>query len=89
MTLTECCTFEALALGNTNNINHFILSKYGRDWNWLLKVLTGPVHLLGNCTTIELNLHDVCLFLALSKELHLEPITLMSVQFKSEEENNT
>ena len=60
-------TFESFSLGNTNDVNHFILCKGALDWNFFLKKFTGKLHLIRNGTTIDLDFHNVCLLLAPSQ----------------------
>ena len=64
-------TFESATLGDTDDVNHFVLGKDVGDGNGLLKVLTGPINLLGDGASIQLDLHDVGLLLTLTKQLHL------------------
>merc|ERR1719154_1080309 len=60
-----------MALGNTNDVNHLILSKNSSDGDLLLKVFPGKVNLVSNRTTIKLDLHDVSLLLPSAENLHL------------------
>merc|ERR1711953_1666709 len=60
-------TFESFSLGNTNDVDHFILCKGALDWNFFLKKFTGKLHLIRNGTTIDLDFHNVCLLLAPSQ----------------------
>lgn len=63
-TPTSGDTLETLTLGNGDDINHLVLLEEGSNINFLLEVLTGPVNLLGNVATVNLDLHDVSLLLA-------------------------
>jgi len=62
-TPTGSNTLETLTLGDGNDINHFVLLEEGGDFDFLLEVLTGPVNLLGNVTTVDLDFHNVGLLL--------------------------
>ncbi|CAL4200439.1 unnamed protein product, partial [Meganyctiphanes norvegica] len=64
-------TFHTLSFCNTNNVNHFILSKDFSNWNLLLEMSNGKVNLISNGSTIQLDLHDVCLLDAFTQELDL------------------
>ena len=58
-----CDTRETVTLGNSNDIDHLILLEDGSNFNWLLEESAGEVHFLGNATSVDLNLHQVCLLL--------------------------
>merc|ERR1740128_1200610 len=64
-------TLESVTLGDTNNVNALILSKDSGDGNLLLKVFSGEVNLVGDASTVQLNLHDVSLLLPPVEQLHL------------------
>lgn len=64
-------TLGSLSLSDSYDIDHLILSEHGVDWEGLLKVLLGPVQLLGDGSSVELDFHNVGLLLALLKKLHL------------------
>merc|ERR1719334_2511214 len=66
-----CNTFKSMTLGNTNDINHFILGKDSTNWNLLLKMISGEIDLVSNGAPIKLDLHDVSLLLPTSKDFHL------------------
>merc|ERR1719323_1071009 len=53
----------SVTLGDTDHVDHLVLGKHLADGNLLLKVLTGKVDLVGNGTTVQLDLHDVRLLL--------------------------
>lgn len=56
-------TFETVTLGNTNDINALVLLEDGGDIDSLFKVVLGELDLVGNGTTVDLDLHQVCLLL--------------------------
>ena len=56
-------TLETVTLGDGNGINHLILLEDGIDLNWLLKQTMAEVDLVRNATTVDLDLHQVCLLL--------------------------
>jgi len=57
-------TLETLTLGDTNNINELIKSKNIVNLNFLLHELLTELDLLGDGTTVDLDLHHVGLLLA-------------------------
>lgn len=63
-TPTSGDTLETVTLGNTDNIDHFVLFEDGVNVDGLLKVLFGPVDLVGHGSTVQLDLHNVGLLLA-------------------------
>merc|ERR1711962_1818047 len=64
-------TLESATLGDTDNIDTLIHSQDLGDGDLLLKVLAGPVNLIGDASSIELDFHDVSLLLPAAKDLHL------------------
>ena len=56
-------TRETVTLGDSNDIDHLILLEDGADLNWLLEETAGELYLLGNATSVDLDLHQVCLLL--------------------------
>merc|ERR1711976_779918 len=64
-------TLESFALGDTNAVNHLILTKHILNSHLFLQVFTGPLHLISDGSTVQLDLHDVGLLLALLQQLHL------------------
>ncbi|GMT32162.1 hypothetical protein PFISCL1PPCAC_23459, partial [Pristionchus fissidentatus] len=55
-------TLESLSAGNTDGVNHLVLGEDLVDED--LKRLTGPFDLIGDGSSIELDLHDVGLLVA-------------------------
>jgi len=45
---TRSDTLESFTLGNTNDVDHFILAKDTFDWHFLFKVFTSKVDFVGN-----------------------------------------
>jgi len=68
---TGCDTLEASALGDSNRVQHFVLSEHLAHVDVLLKMVARKLDLVGNGATIELDLHDVGLLLSLLEQLHL------------------
>merc|ERR1712071_99573 len=68
---TRSDTLESFTLGDTNDIDHLVLGEDRCNGYRLLQVLTGPINLLGNCSTVNLDLHNVRFLLALAKKFHL------------------
>ena len=64
-------TFESLSLSYANNVDHLILSKDTLDTDLLLKVAPGKVNLVSDGPTIQLDLNNVGLLLALAQQLLL------------------
>merc|ERR1712061_805721 len=64
-------SLESFTLGDTNDVDHFILAKDTFDWHFLFKVFTSKVDLVGNGTAIELDLDNVSLLLASPQQLLL------------------
>lgn len=56
-------TLEAVALGDTDDIDVLVLLEDRVDSDLLLEVGVGPVDLVGNGSTVELDLHQVSLLL--------------------------
>ncbi|KAH3676711.1 hypothetical protein OGATHE_001200 [Ogataea polymorpha] len=56
-------TLESVTLGDGNDVNHLVLLEDGVNRNGLLKVLLGPVDLVGDRTTVHLDLSQVSLLL--------------------------
>jgi len=64
-------TFVTLTLSNTEDINHFILVDDLGDSDFLFKVLSGEVNLLGDVTTVNLDFKNVSLLLSKVELVHL------------------
>lgn len=58
----------SVTLGDTDNIDHLILSEDGVDGDLLLEELSAEVNLVGDGTTVDLNFNNVSLLLT---DLHL------------------
>lgn len=56
-------TGETVTLGDGNDINHLILLKDGADLDWLLEKALAESNLVSNATSVNLDLHQVCLLL--------------------------
>lgn len=56
-------TLVTVTLGNSNDIDNLILLKDLSHSNLLLKVASGELDLVGNRSSVDLNLHQVCLLL--------------------------
>uniref|UniRef100_A0A8C1D7R4 Uncharacterized protein n=1 Tax=Cyprinus carpio carpio TaxID=630221 RepID=A0A8C1D7R4_CYPCA len=67
-------TLVPVTLGNTDNVNHLILTKDVRDGNGLLKLLSGPVNLISDGASVQLNLHQVRLLLSEGQQAHLQKV---------------
>jgi len=61
---TRSDTLEAFSLGDTNNVDHFILSKDLLDGDLLFEVLSGKVNLVSDGSTVQLDFHNMSLLLA-------------------------
>ncbi len=57
-------TSVSVTLGDTNDVNHFVLREHSRDWDLLLEKLGAEINLIRNGTTVDLNLNNVRLLLA-------------------------
>jgi len=63
---------ESFTLGDTDHVNHFILTEHRVNLDLFFEVVVGEVHLLGSGSTINLNFEHVVLFLTeLGESLHL------------------
>jgi len=61
---TVSYTLETVALGNSNDIDVFVLHKDRGDINGLLEETVSVVDLVGNGSTVQLDFHEVSLLLA-------------------------
>merc|ERR550532_3117452 len=64
-------TLVSMTLGHSDDVDHLVLGEHLADGHLLLKVLAGKVDLVGDGSTVELDLHDVSLLLPAAEELHL------------------
>jgi hypothetical protein len=64
-------TLETFTLGDSDAINHFILGEDVGDGDGLFQMLLNPLDFVLDGSTIELDLHDVCLLLALFDQANL------------------
>ena len=55
---------KAVALGDANDINHFVLIENVLDGNVLLEELLGEINLVSHAAAVDLNLHNVSLLQA-------------------------
>jgi hypothetical protein len=66
------CTFESLTLGDTDDVEHFVLLEDLADFDFLFKVGSGEIDFLSNgFTTVDLDFEDVSLLLSEVKEIEL------------------
>lgn len=56
-------TLETVTLGDSNDVDHLVLLEDAVDLDGLLKEVAGEVNLVGNGTTVDLDLHEVGLLL--------------------------
>jgi len=68
---SACHTLESVTLSNTNHVDALVHGKDISHRHLLLEVLAGEVDLIGNTSTVQLDLHDVSLLLPAAKDLHL------------------
>lgn len=64
-------TLESFALGDSNHVNHFVLSKDALDGKLLLEMFLGKVDLISDGTTVKLDLDDMSLLLTTTEQLLL------------------
>merc|ERR1712045_505060 len=62
---------EALSLGDADQVDHLVLVEDIKDGDGLLEHAVGVVNLVGDGTTVKLDLHNVGLLLPLAQELLL------------------
>uniref|UniRef100_A0A7E4UWW7 Uncharacterized protein n=1 Tax=Panagrellus redivivus TaxID=6233 RepID=A0A7E4UWW7_PANRE len=68
---TASDTLETVTLGDTDNVDELVLVEDLLNGDLLLEVLTSEVNLLGDGTTVELDLDDVGLLVAATEDLLL------------------
>ena len=56
-------TLETVTLGDSNDVDNFILFEDSGDFDWLLEEAICKVDLVGDRTTVDLDLHEVCFLL--------------------------
>jgi len=64
-------TFDSVTLGDADDVDHLVLGEDVLDWDGLFHETAGKVDLLGNRTTVQLNLVNVGLLLTLAQKLDL------------------
>merc|ERR1712227_21435 len=67
----RCDTFHALPLGDTDDVDHFILRENRLHRDLLLEMLADPVNLVCDRSSVQLDLHHMCFLLPLLQKLHL------------------
>lgn len=65
-------TLESLTLGHSNAIDHFVLTEHIGNRDWLFQMLLDPVDLIFDGSTVQLDLNDVGLLLALLDQTNLK-----------------
>uniref|UniRef100_V9L109 Uncharacterized protein n=1 Tax=Callorhinchus milii TaxID=7868 RepID=V9L109_CALMI len=66
-----CYTLEAMALRDSDDVDHLVLAEHGVHRHLLLQLLSGPVDLLSDGASINLDLHNVRLLLTQGQKAHL------------------
>jgi len=56
-------TVETVTLGDGDGVNHLVLFEDGADLNWLLEKTVSESNLVWNAATVDLNFHQMGLFL--------------------------
>lgn len=64
-------TLETVTLGDSDNINTLVLLEDGRDLDRLLEEAVCKVDLVGDRTTVNLDLHKVCFLLTETRQANL------------------
>ena len=65
-----CHTLESITIGDTDDVDHFILGKHSSNWNLFLKIVSG-FNFNGTGASIKPDFHNVSHLLPLSEDLHL------------------
>lgn len=65
-------TLETLTLGHADAVDHLVLAEHIADLDWLLQMLAGPLDLVFDGATVQLDLHNVSLLLALLDQADLK-----------------
>jgi len=60
-------TLETVTFGDTDDVDHLVLVEDGSDIDGLLEKVLGEVNLLGDGTSVDLDLHQVSLLLSVSE----------------------
>jgi len=60
-------TFKTVSLGNSDNVDHFVLVEDGVDINGFLEEILGEVNFLSDRATVDLDFHQVSFLLPLSE----------------------
>jgi hypothetical protein len=68
---TRSDTLESLSLGDTDAIDHLVLGEDLLDGNLLLEVIASEVNLIGDGSTVQLDLDNVSLLLTATQQLLL------------------
>lgn len=68
---TASDTLETFSLGDSNDVDHLVLTEHLAYWNRLLQMLLDPLYLIFNGTTVQLDFQDVSLLLALLDQTNL------------------
>merc|ERR1719464_326278 len=68
---TASHALESVSLGDTDDVEGFVHGEDLSHGDLLLEVLPGPVDLVGDGATVQLDLHDVSLLLSATEQLHL------------------
>lgn len=64
-------SLESVTSGNSDGVNHLILSEDGINLDLFLEMLASPVDLLLDGSSVDLDFDEVSLLLATAKDLHL------------------
>jgi len=64
-------TFVSATLGDTNDVDHFVITEDGSDSDFLFEVLVGEVDLLGDGASVDLDFEEVGLLLSQGQKVVL------------------